>query len=63
MDTDFPISHDVDRIAQVATALRELDADLPMAEALEEQVTVLERAQERLRIYRAASVAEVTTTN
>ena len=47
MDTGFPIAHHVDRNAQIATALREIDADLPMAEALEAQNTILERAQEQ----------------
>jgi hypothetical protein len=43
MEADFP--NDIDRIAQLAAALRELDADLPLAEALEAQVAVLEEAQ------------------
>ena len=45
MDADFLIRHDIDRIAQLATALRELGADIPMADALEAQVTVLEEAR------------------
>jgi hypothetical protein len=47
MDTDFALGEDIDRIAKVAAALRELDADLPLAEALEAQVAILEEAQER----------------
>ena len=47
MEADFAIAQDIDRIAQLAAALRELDADLPMAEALEAQIAVLEEAQER----------------
>ena len=47
MNADFPLGQDIDRIAQVAAALRELNADLPMAEALEAQVAILEEAQER----------------
>jgi hypothetical protein len=55
MDADFFNSHDLDRIARIAAALRELDADLPMAAALDEQVTVLDRAKERSRADTAAS--------
>ena len=44
MDADFLLLHGVNRIAQLAADLRELEADLPMAEALEIQVAMLERA-------------------
>ena len=47
MFTDHPIGEDIDRIAEVAAALRELDVDLPMAEALEAQVAFLQEAQDR----------------
>ena len=47
MDTGFHIAHRVDRNTQIATALREIEADIPMAEALEEQNMILERAQEQ----------------
>jgi hypothetical protein len=47
MDTDFPITLEINRIAQVAAGLREFETDLPLAEALETQVSVLDEAQER----------------
>jgi hypothetical protein len=49
MNAGFPLGQDIDRIAQLAAALRELDADLPLAEALEAQVSILKRGPRAVR--------------
>jgi hypothetical protein len=56
MTIDFPIGEQIYRIAEIAAALRELDSDLPMAEALEAQVTMLEGS-----LGRYCGSAEATT--
>jgi hypothetical protein len=46
MNATFDIRTNViDRSVEIAAALRELDTDLPMAAALEEQAAVLDRAK------------------
>ena len=46
MNASFDIGADViDRSVEIAAALRELAADLPLAAAIEEHATVLDRAR------------------